>query len=114
MIEETIISALSATFGSRVFPDTAPPGTAMPFCVYQQVGGQTANAFCGGSAKRNSRIQIWVWSMDRKTTTTKILAAEAALTAGSPIMAVSLGGFVSRYDDATKTYGAQQDFSVWS
>ena len=113
MIEEDIITALDTTFGGRVFPDTAPQGTALPFCVYQQVGGQTTNTFCGGGGKRNARIQFWVWSRDRATTTTKILALEAAVT-DSPLLGVALGGPTSRYDDATKTYGAQQDFSFWS
>lgn len=113
MIEETIVTALGTLFGGRVYPDTAPMNVTYPFCVYQQVGGQPSNTFCGNTDKQNARIQFWVWSRSRSEANTLMRSAEAILTA-TPILGVSQGGLVARYDDATKTYGANQDFSFWS
>lgn len=113
MIEEDIVTALSILFGGRVYPDTAPADAAMPFCIFQNVGGLPSNTLCGDTDKQNTRIQFWVWSTTRKEANTKMRAAAAVLTA-APLRGVSQGGLVARYDEATKRRGAQQDFSFWS
>ena len=112
MIEPTIVSALSALFGGRVYPDTAPAGAQHPFCIYQQVGGVPSNALCGDTDARNARIQLVAWTTTRPQASTLMRQAAAILTA-APIRAVSQGELIARYDEATRTYGAMQDFSFW-
>lgn len=112
-IETAIVSALSATFSGRLFPDTAAADTVRPFCIYQQIGGQPVANFCGDALQKNARIQFWVWADTRSQANTSMAAVAAILTA-SPLLGTSQGGFVADYDDVTRTYGAMQDFSFWA
>lgn len=116
-IEEDIVAELATLFDGRVYPDTAPPSAEYPFCVYQQVGGVSVATLCG-SGSRNARIQFWVWAKPapdgggRSEASTLMRSLAAALT-DAPLRAVPIGELVARYDDVTRTYGAQQDFSFW-
>jgi hypothetical protein len=112
MIEQDIYSAIQAVFSGRVYPDTAPMGTTYPFCVYQQVGGVPSNSFCGNTNKQNARVQFWVWSRSREEASQLSRLIESILTQ-PPLRGVSQNSLVARYDEPTKTYGAQQDISFW-
>lgn len=113
MIESTMFAALSPLFSGRVFPDVAPTGTAKPYAVYQQVGGQVVDFLEGGAAiKRNARVQINVWAGTRVEANTLMRQVEDALQS-SPYFAQTLGALVSRYDEDAECRGAQQDFSLW-
>ncbi|MGV1017433.1 MAG: DUF3168 domain-containing protein [Fluviibacter phosphoraccumulans] len=112
MIEADIYAAIQSLFAGRVYPDTAPMGVAYPFCVYQQVGGVPSNTFCGNTDKQNARIQFWVWSRTREEANELSRLCEAILTQPT-LYGVSQNSLVARYDEATKTYGAQQDISFW-
>lgn len=112
MIEPRIINALRPFFGSRIYPDTAPANPRFPFVCYQQVGGTPTPTFCGSPRKINARIQFWVWSETREEANRLMREIETALTQ-SPLLGVSQGALVARFDEPTKRYGAQQDFSFW-
>lgn len=112
MIEPTIVAALSSLFGGRVYPDTAPAGATHPFVIYQQVGGVPSETLCGDTDARNARIQFVVWAKNRPQASTLMRQAAAILTA-APIRGVSQGELIARHDEATRTYGAMQDFSIW-
>lgn len=111
-MEEDIVSALTALFSGQVFPDTAPHDAIRPFCIYQQVGGRPSNTFCGDTDKQNARVQFWVWANTREEANTMMRAAAAALAA-APLLATAMAPLTSVYNDITKSYGAQQDFSIW-
>lgn len=113
-MEPTLVSTISSLFSGRVYPDIAPPDVAHPFCTFQQVGGQSITSFCGGGGtKGNARIQFNVWATSRDEANTKMRALAAELTDGS-IGAIAVGELMARYEPVTRTYGAQQDFSIWS
>lgn len=114
MIEPEIVAALSPLFGGRVYADTAPADATRPFCIYQQVGGRPVVTFCGGRANReNGRYQVWVWAATRSDAST-LMRSVAQELMSSPIMAVPLDELTGDYDEITRTYGARQDFSIWS
>jgi hypothetical protein len=110
MIEEQIATALEGVCSGGAWPDTAPPRTARPYCIYQQVGGESVLTLCG-NARHNMRLQVWVWSATRAEASAKMRAAAAAL--GTALGALPIGELVARYDDTVALYGAQQDFSIW-
>lgn len=119
-IEEEIVAALSGLFSGRVYADIAPATAQHPFCIYQQVGGRPVTTICGGRANRsNARFQFWVWSQPspsgggREEASTLMRSIADELMA-SPIFAVPLSELTADFDDVTRTYGARQDFSIWS
>lgn len=116
MVEGDIFAALTGLFAGRVYPDVAPPGGAVtPYCVYQQVGGESPTFLENASpSKKNGRFQITVWSKLRTEASTKSLAAEAALVAATAFQAKPIGDRIAIYEEDTELRGAMQDFSIWS
>jgi hypothetical protein len=112
MLETEIISALGPLVAGRVWPTIAPLGSATPFIVFQQVGGQSVTTLCGNATPLNARIQFNIWSNDPEITTTIMLSVEAILTE-PPFRGVSQGAFVADYSEVATMYGARQDFSFW-
>lgn len=116
-IEPTIVAAISSLFGGRVYPDTSPEGVTYPFCIYQNVGGIPVNTLCGGG-RFNSRIQFWIWakplpSGGGRVQANTLMGQVADILTADPINGIAQGGTVGAYDDVTRCYGAQQDFSFW-
>lgn len=111
-LEENLVAAIGPLCGGRVFPDTASAGTPRPFVIYQQVGGQPLNYVRGVPDIANARIQIAVWAETRDAANTLLRAIKAALQA-PPLNASVLGELIATYDEITKGYGAQMDFSCW-
>lgn len=108
----TLISPLCA----RVYPDTAPLDTVLPYVVWVQVGGDAINPVNGGAVNlRWGRIQVNVWAATRIAANTLMRQIEDALR-DTPTFAVVEGALISRYEDGPPAlYGAQQDFTIaWS
>lgn len=113
-VEERLQAVLGALAGGRVYPDVAPQGTAAPYIVFQQVGGQGLNHTEGSvPAAENCRIQLATWSTSRIEATTLAQQAEALLLLATSFQATTLGNRTSLLDDDTGLRGARQDFSVW-
>jgi len=115
MSMESSLSTLLKTICPRTFPDVAPSGTAAPFIAWQALGGESLR-FLDNAApdKRNTYMQVAVYSKTRAEAMALIRAAEAALCA-SPLFTVSPQGEpISTYEDDTTLYGAMQRFSIWA
>jgi hypothetical protein len=116
-IEDDVKVAISSLFGGRVFYMAAPFRTPRPFCTYQFVGGRPTTTFCGETAKGNHRIQFNIWDeingANGADSVTLMRQLQDIVTV-APLRGVSQGGLSSVYDDATKTFGARQDFSFWA
>ncbi|WP_250451203.1 DUF3168 domain-containing protein [Caballeronia sp. ATUFL_M2_KS44] len=110
--ESITYGALKALAGGRVYPDVAPASPTKPYIVYQSIGGTDETTFDGADTLQNSRMQVSVWSISRSEAATLIQQVRAALTA-EPVLGVPIGAPVSVYEDDTKLYGSQQDFSLW-
>lgn len=99
--------------GGRVFADVLSDVPQYPSIVYQQVGGSAAWYLEKALPdKEHSRIQVYVWSRDRKETNSIARQVEALICA-SQFTAQPYGAFVALYEDALKLYGARQDFGIW-
>lgn len=111
MLEILMAEVLAPLVGNRVFPDTAPANTALPFVIYQKVGG-VEPIYADGSLpdKENARVQVQVWARKRSEAASMMRQVKAALCA-APALAVPLGADVARNEDGF--LGAQQDFSIW-
>jgi hypothetical protein len=111
MLEVLMAEVLGTLVGSRVFPDTAPANTLLPFVIYQKVGGIDP-VFADGTLpdKENARVQVQVWARKRTEASAMMRQVKAALCA-APALAVPLGADVARNEDGF--FGAQQDFSIW-
>jgi hypothetical protein len=110
-MEAAIFNALKTLVGNRCYPDVAPEGVARPFIVYQQVGGRSFNFLESAPVGlRNASVQVSCWANSRQAANDLARNAENAMLA---IKATALGAFVGVYEEDTRLYGAQQDFSIF-
>jgi hypothetical protein len=114
-VEPVIVQLLSGLVEGRVFPDMAPEGVAVPFIVYQQVGGQ-APSFLENNvpSMKNGRFQISVWAGTRAHATTLGGQIEEAMVAAAEFQARPLSAALYRYESDTQLRGSSQDFTIWS
>lgn len=116
-IEASIKTALAAVAGGRVYPDTTPDNLtdaalAGGVIVYQQVGGEVINPLdCSDPNMDHARIQVWVWSKSRLTTSSVMRQVRVALT--GTLKAYAFSAPVSEHNDTLNLYGARCDFGVW-
>ena len=117
MSMEADLTALLHTVCTRVHPDVAPPGTPLPYATYQHIGGESL-VFLDNTPgdKRNSLVQINVWSARRLESLALIRQIEDALRAATAFTARSLGEPLGQFeeDPQQNRYGALQRFSVWA
>lgn len=113
MIEPQLVVLLGALVGGRVFPDVAPEGTELPYCLYEQIGGKPLNFLTPDVPdKKNALIQVSVWSKTRAEAMMLIRSIEDTLIL-EPFFAEVASGPRSAFDQETSERGAMQDFSIW-
>jgi Protein of unknown function (DUF3168) len=114
-VESDLFDALQSLVSGRCYPDEAPSGAALPYIVYQQIGGESVlymeNVL---PSKKNGRFQVAVWATTRTQAASLSLSAEAAVVASTDFQATPLGAAVADIDAQTDYRGMRQDFSVWS
>lgn len=117
MSVEAELTTLLKTVCPRVYPDVAPAGVARPYVTYTGIGGKPMR-FLDNTAgdKRNTIMQVNVWSSTRLETMTLIRAIEDALCASSTLTATPMDEPFSSYEEDADPpiYGANQDFSIYS
>lgn len=115
MSMEGDLNTLLKTICPRTFPDVAPSGTVAPFIVWQGLGGESLR-FVDNTApdKRNTYLQVSVYSTTRLESLNLIRAAEEALCASPAFVAKPQGEPIATYEDDTTLYGAIQRFSIWA
>lgn len=114
--EAVIGERLRALCAGRAWPDFRPHGVsvALPFCTWQQVGGQVVSFLEGGHpGMRNARIQVNTWDSTRLGANNLMRAIEVEILGTRTLQATAIGALTATYDQAVKLYGARQDFSVW-
>ena len=117
MSVEAELTTLLKTLCDRVFPDVAPAGTARPYVTYSGIGGKPLR-FLDNTAgdKRNTIMQINVWSSTRAQTMDLIRDIEEALCASATFTATPMDEPFSAYEEDAEPplYGANQDFSIYA
>lgn len=120
-------SALSALVSTRIYPDLAPAGAALPYVAYAQITEIPTRAGGGDASLTASVIQVTVWGStpgSRDTVAAQVLGAlrsySGTITSGDDTFVIQRIFFDNRNDShevdpETKlsTYGAQLDFTVW-
>lgn len=115
MSMETSLVAILKTVCAKTYPDVAEDGTTPDYVVWQAIGGTTLYFGDNTAAdKRNTLIQIDVWSLTRSGATTMIRAIEDALCESPAFTASPIGEASSDYDPDVKWYGSMQRFDVWA
>lgn len=115
MSMESDLSTLLKLQCPRAFPDVAPAGTAKPYVVWQGIGGAPSRMLNKTAAdKRNTLLQISVWSATRTEALTLIRSIEDAMCASSAFSAMPQGEPLSTYEPETSLYGSIQRFNVWA
>jgi hypothetical protein len=114
-IDTALFAALTGLVAGRVYPDVAPELAVRPYITYQQVGGDAVN-FLSQSVptKKNSRVQVNVWTATRMQATQLASQVEDALRMASALQTTVLGAPVATYEADIPIYGARQDFSFWT
>ncbi|KRA13951.1 hypothetical protein ASD75_04625 [Acidovorax sp. Root568] len=114
---ESDLTSLLQTVCTRVYPGIAPPDTAMPYATYQHIGGVSL-VFLDNTPgdKRNSYMQINVWSARSLESMALIRQIEDALRLSPAFIARSQGEPLAmpEVDPVQTRYGAMQRFSLWS
>jgi hypothetical protein len=113
---ETDLVALLQAITPHVYPDVAPAGTATPYAVWQAIGGE-ALRYGDGTApdKRNTYLQVAIWSATRAEALALIHQIEATLCAAPVFAAIEpQGEAVSTWEPATQRYGSIQRFDIWA
>lgn len=115
MTMESDLQTLLAGICPRTFPDVAPSGTVAPWVVWQGLGGASLRFVDNTAAdKRNTLLQISVYSKTRSQALQLIRQIEDAITASMPLIATPQGEPASTYEDDTKLYGSIQRYSIWA
>jgi hypothetical protein len=113
-MEPNMVTLLK-TVCARVHPDIAPENTLKPFITWRALGGESARFLDNSAAsKRNTLMQIDVWSTTRAETLTMVRQVEDALCGSSLFVAQPMGEAFSDYEDDTQLYGSTQRFSIWA
>jgi hypothetical protein len=111
---EADLFTLIKTVTPRVYPDFAPVSTTRPYVTYQQIGGDVINPLANEApGKRNSELQITVWSSTRAESLQVSRAIEDAMRLATAFQARPIAAAVADYDAEIPVFGARQDFSVW-
>lgn len=115
MSMEADLVAMLKTICTRTFPDVAPEGTAVPYITWQGIGGQSLRYVEGSAAdRRNTLMQINVWSATRLEALTMIRQIEDALCVTGVFTANPQGEPLSTMEPDTNLYGCIQRFEIWS
>lgn len=111
---ESDLSALLKAICTRAYPDVAPAGAVAPWITWQGIGGAAARNLDNTPAdKRNTLMQVSVWSQSRLEALTLIRQIEDALCASPAFVARPQGEAMSTYESDTQLYGCIQRFDVW-
>lgn len=114
MMEVNLVGILAAIC-PEVYPDMGPAESVNPYVVWQILGGQSVVSFDNIPAnKRNSYLQVSVWTATRLESLQLIRQIEDALRATNLFQAVPSGEPISTYEPETSLYGSIQRFSVWA
>lgn len=116
MSMESDLFALLQGICPRTYPDVAPAGTALPYIVWQGIGGEPLR-YGDGTApdKRNTLLQVAVWSASRGEALALIHHVEDVLCAAPAFAAIApQGEAMSTYEPDTQRYGSIQRFDLWA
>ena len=115
MTMESELHTLLLTKCPRVFPDIAPSGTVTPFVTWQGLGGESLGFLDNTAAdKRNTLMQVNVWSSTRLQALQMAREIEDAMRASAAFVASPLGEPLSTYEPDVPVYGTLQRFSIWA
>lgn len=115
MSMESDLVTLLKSLCARTYPDIAPEETATPYITWQGLGGESLRYIEGSAAdRRNTLMQINVWSATRLEALTLIRQIEDALCASSAFTAKPQGEPLSTMEPDTRLYGCIQRFEIWS
>ena len=115
MSMETDLVTLLKTICIRTHPDIAPANTATPYITWQGIGGESLRNLDNSAAdKRNTLMQVNVWSKTRLEALTLIRQIEDAICASAAFVGKPQGEPMSTYEPDTLLYGCMQRFDIWA
>ena len=115
MSMESDLSTLLAAICVRTFPDIAPANTVTPYITWQALGGEAMRYTDGSAAdRRNTLMQVNVWSKTRLEALTMIRQIEDAMCSFSGWQAQPQGEAMSVYEPDTLLYGSIQRVEIWA
>lgn len=108
--------------GSRIYPLTRPPKSALPALTYGRVSTTRISSFASDTGLLRARIQVSVWAETMAAVwdlATVVIAALKRLTGsvGSPAVAIDTVLLVNEgpdiYEPDASLYQRPLDFEVW-
>ena len=112
---EVDLVSLLKTQCAQTFPDIAPQDVAPPYITWQSLGGESRYTLANTPIdKRNTLMQINVWSTTRAEALSMIRSIEDAMCASAAFLAAPGGEALSTYEPETQLYGCIQSYSIWA
>ena len=112
---EVDLVSLLKTQCAQTFPDIAPQDVAPPYITWQSLGGESRYTLANTPIdKRNTLMQINVWSTTRAEALAMIRSIEDAMCASVAFLATPGGEALSTYEPDTQLYGCIQIYSIWA
>ena len=111
-VQESIYSALQATFAGRLYPLVAPSTVTLPYAVYQVISQVPQNVLADTPGLYNSRIQIDVFTRLYSEAQTAKQSIRTAMASGFGHAATEILS-QDLYEDEAKLHRVLMDWSVW-
>lgn len=112
-LESDLQQALASVI-PRVFPTVAPYETAMPYAVWQRIGGDPVQFFDGRLAdRRHAEVQVEVWAATTKEASEVLAEMVSALLAAPALTVTVRSEPLDSFDDADERRGVLQSLSIW-
>jgi hypothetical protein len=109
-------AGLAALAGARVYPDIAPQNCLKPYAVWQEIA-LTPTADLSGTAESNSLnnhlVQVSCWASTAKEARDLDAQVRLAMNAATGFKSLLRDSRSAGYEQDTKSFGIQSDFSVW-
>lgn len=109
------VSALVFASGIyRIYPVLLPQDSAYPAISYQNISNNPINHLSGESNQQNDRVQIDCWAETNDQAHAMADAVKLAMQgSANNFKAIRLTRIDLPYDNDTKLFRVNQDFSIW-
>lgn len=111
--KQEFVSLVEVAVGGRLYPQTAPDGTPLPYATWAQVGGPSQTYLEGvESEKEGARIQINVWDKDDMKADA-IMRQVSDIAIAKPICGEPQGAASMAHTVKPNLRGMKRDFIIW-
>ncbi|HSH86889.1 MAG TPA: DUF3168 domain-containing protein [Methylophilus sp.] len=107
------VTLAKAVVDGRLYPQTAPENTRLPYATWAQVGGPSLTFLEGANASKDgARVQINVWAKDDIEADAVMIEMSDVIVA-LPICGDPQGSAQMTHSQPPNMRGMKRDFIIW-